>query len=141
MKFLLDTNVVSELHRHRTGLASREVVTWATSVQPADTAISAITLFELESGVLRVERRDPAQGLGLRDWLEHALGGFAGRILAVDDSVARRAAALHIPDPRPDRDAFIAATALVHGLTVVTRNVRDFAPMGVALLNPWEWVQ
>lgn len=141
MKFLVDTNVVSELYRIRSGRACAEVVAWAASVPPTDAAISAITVFELELGVLRIERRDPAQGQSLRSWLEHIGSGFAGRVFAVDDRVARRAAALHVPNPRPERDSLIAATAMVHGLTVVTRNVRDFEPMGVPLLNPWESVQ
>jgi toxin FitB len=100
--------------------------------------ISTITLMELEAGVLLVQRRDADQGAMLRAWLNgQVIPGFAGRILPVDDAVALRCAALHVPDPRPERDALIAATALVHGMTVVTRKVADFAPTGVALLNPW----
>lgn len=98
-----------------------------------------MTVFELERGVLLMERRDGVAGAILRRWLDGlVLPNFAGRILATDTAVARRAAALHVPDPRPERDALIAATALVHGLTVVTRNVTDFAPMGVPLFNPWD---
>lgn len=101
--------------------------------------LSAMTIIELEIGVLRIERRDPSQGANLRRWLDdHVLPAFAGRILAVDTAVAQRCASLHVPDPRPDRDALIAATALVHGLTVVTRNVGDFEPTGVRTLNPWQ---
>jgi hypothetical protein len=74
----------------------------------------------------------------LRKWLnDHALPAFAGRILDVDTVVAQRSAGLHVPDPRPFRDGLIAATALVHGMTVVTRNVDDFQPTGVTILNPW----
>jgi predicted nucleic acid-binding protein len=97
-----------------------------------------ISLQELEIGVLLAERRDPAQGGVLRAWLgRHVVPAFAGRIVDVDAAVALRSAALHVPDPRPLRDALIAATALVHGMTVVTRDVADFAPTGVPILDPW----
>ena len=99
-----------------------------------------ITILELELGILLLERKDPKQGAVLRAWLDtRVLSEFDERILAVDLDVARRCAKLHIPDPRPLRDSFIAATALVHGMTVVTRNVSDFKPMGVEILNPWEF--
>jgi predicted nucleic acid-binding protein len=118
--------------------ADANVRRWADAANPAELFLSAITVFELEHGVLLVERRDPRQGARLRDWLEqHVLEPFEQQILPVDTPVARRSAALHVPDPRPERDALIAATALTHGLILVTRNVADFAPMGVALLNPW----
>ncbi|WP_295383715.1 type II toxin-antitoxin system VapC family toxin [uncultured Thiodictyon sp.] len=102
--------------------------------------MSAITIQELEIGVLLAERRDPTQGAMLRAWLErYVIPAFAGRVLSVDTAVARGSARLHVPDPRPLRDSFIAATALVHGMTVVTRNVRDFEPSGVSVLDPWGW--
>lgn len=136
--FVLDTNVVSELRKAKAGKADPNVTAWATSVPAGDLFISAITVLELETGVLLVERRDPAQGAVLRTWLDrHVMPAFAGRVLAVDVAVAQRCARLHVPDPRAERDALIAATALVHGMTVVTRNVADFEPTGVALLNPW----
>jgi predicted nucleic acid-binding protein len=101
--------------------------------------VSAITIMELELGVLSIERKDPAQGALLRSWLEQqVLPEFSGRTLPVDTAVAQRCARLHVPDKRGERDALIAATALVHGMTVVTRNVTDFQPMGVTLINPWE---
>ena len=135
---LLDTNVVSELRKLRSGRADRQVGRWASSAPAGGFFISVITLMELETGVLLALRRDPAQGALLRAWMDQqVIPGFAGRVLPVDDAVALRCAALHVPDPRPERDALIAATALVHGMTVVTRNVADFAPVGVALLNPW----
>lgn len=135
---LLDTNVVSELRKLKSGRTDPQVSRWASSAPAGGFFISVITLMELETGVLLVLRRDPARGALLRVWMdEQVIPGFAGRVLPVDDAVALRCAALHVPDPRPERDALIAATALVHGLTVVTRNVADFTPMGVALFNPW----
>ncbi len=137
--YLLDTNIVSELRKVRLGRADPHVVEWADSVDANDLYISSISVQELEIGVLLAERRDPAQGAILRVWLNaHVLPAFAGRILVVDSAVALRSARLHVPDPRPVRDGLIAATALVHGLTVVTRNVADFLPTGVPVANPWE---
>jgi predicted nucleic acid-binding protein len=136
---LLDTNVVSELRKVRLGKADVRVAEWADSTETPDLYLSAITVHELEIGVLRVERRDPEQGAVLRAWLDnHVLPAFAGRILPVDTGVALRSAKLHVPDPSPIRDGLIAGTALVHGMTVVTRNVADFASTGVLLLNPWD---
>jgi hypothetical protein len=136
--FLLDTNVVSELRKARAGKADRNVAAWAAGVPVANLFLSVITIRELEIGTLLVERRDPSQGAILRTWLdEHVLPGFAERILPVDAVVARRSAALHVPDPRPVRDAFIAATALVHRMTVVTRTTADFKPTGAKAIDPW----
>ena len=138
--YLLDTNVISELRKVGSGKANARVVAWAQSVDTAALYLSAISLLELELGVLQVERRDPAQGALLRAWLDSQVApAFAGRILAVDAHVARRCARLQVPDPRAQRDALIAATALTHGMTVVTRNTADFAATGVALLDPWRW--
>ena len=138
MSHLVDTNVVSELRRAKAGKADPRVTAWAESVPAASLFLSVITILELEMGVLLIERRDPAQGAILRAWLDgQVLPAFSGRILAVDTAVARRCAKLHVPDPRSERDALIAATALTHGLTMVTRNVADFEPTGVGTLNPW----
>lgn len=138
--YILDTNVVSELRKVRLGKANARVAKWAESVVVADLYLSAISVQELEIGVQLLERRDPAQGMMFRGWLDNqVLPAFAGRILPVDAEVARRSAGLHVPDPGPMRDSLIAATALVHGMTVVTRNVADFEPSGVGLLNPWTW--
>jgi predicted nucleic acid-binding protein len=136
--YLLDTNVISELRKANTGKADPQVVAWASGVSPASLFVSVISVLELETGILLVERRDAVQGNMLRQWLEtQVLPTFAERVLAVDTAVARQCARLHVPDPRSDRDALIAATAMVHGMTVVTRNVADFEPTGCALLNPW----
>jgi hypothetical protein len=136
--YLLDTNVVSEMRKIRPGKADPNVAAWADNVEASDLYVSVISIHELELGVLLAERRDAVQGAVLRKWLnDHALPAFAGRILDVDTVVAQRSAGLHVPDPRPFRDGLIAATALVHGMTVVTRNVDDFQPTGVTILNPW----
>ena len=138
MMFVLDTNVISELRKVKAGRADVNVTAWASTVDAAWLFISAITVMELETGVLQVERRDATQGALLRSWLDHhVLPEFAGRVLPVDTAVAQRCARLHVPDRRSERDALIAATALVHGMAVVTRNVPDFAPTGVDVLNPW----
>lgn len=138
--YLLDTNVISELRKVRAGKADARVAAWADSVDTPDLFLSAITIQELEIGVLLAERRDPTQGAMLRAWLErYVIPAFAGRVRSVDTATALRCARLHVPDPRPLRDSFIAATALVHGMTVVTRNIRDFEPSGVAILDPWGW--
>jgi len=136
--YLLDTNVVSELRKIRLGKADSHVADWADSIDAADLYLSVITIQELEMGVLLAERRDPSQGAVFRAWLNgHVLPAFDGRILAVDLAVAQRSAQLHVPNPRPVRDGLIAATALVHGMMIVTRNVGDFEPTGVSTLNPW----
>lgn len=136
--YLLDTNVVSELRKAKTGKVNRNVKAWAKTVSASTLYLSVISILELEIGILLVEHRDHPQGAILRAWMaEHVLPTFAGRILAIDTPVAQKCAALHVPSPRSDRDALIAATAMVHGMTVVSRNVSNFEPTGVAFLDPW----
>ncbi|MFZ0731212.1 MAG: type II toxin-antitoxin system VapC family toxin, partial [Candidatus Sulfotelmatobacter sp.] len=119
--------------------ANQNVTKWAQLLPSETLYISVISVLELEIGILLIERRDQEQGAILRTWMsKHVLPTFSGRILAIDTAVAQRCAKLHVPGPRSDRDALIAATALVHGLTVATRNVADFDGMGVGVLNPWE---
>jgi predicted nucleic acid-binding protein len=134
--FLLDTNVLSELRsRKRT---DPNVAAWFDGVHSSDLYLSAVTILEIEWGTLSLVRKDPAQGKILRSWIDtRVLPSFKGRILPVDTDVALRCASLHVPNRRAERDAFIAATALVHRLKVATRNVSDFEPMGVPTVNPW----
>lgn len=136
--YILDTNVISEL-RKLPDRTNTNVKIWFGSVEAATLYLSAVSLFELEIGVLRIQRRDVKQAAHLRIWLnERIIPEFQNRILPIDAHVATRCARLHVPNPCDDRDAWIAATALVHNMIVVTRNVADFAPTGVALLNPWD---
>ncbi|MFY9627253.1 MAG: type II toxin-antitoxin system VapC family toxin [Methylocystis sp.] len=134
--FVLDTNVLSQLRRPEK--ADRKVLAWATMTPLASIFLSVVTLLELELGALSIARKDEAQGRVLRSWIDdQILPRFEGRMLAIDTAVALRCASLHVPDPRAERDALIAATALVHGMTIVTRNVAFFEPTGVQILNPW----
>ena len=136
--YILDTNVLSELRKAHTAYAHPGVTAWAAGVPPASLFLSVVSVLELELGVLLIERRDAAQALHLRAWLDNrVLPAFADRILPIDEAIARRCASLHVPNPRPERDALIAATALTHGMTVVTRNLNDFDALGVDVLNPW----
>ena len=135
--YILDTNVISELRKAKK--THPNVKKWAERVPSASLYISVISVLELEIGILLVDRRDNQQGAILRAWMDrHVLPTFSGRILAIDTDVVRRCATLHVPNPRSDRDALIAATALVHGLIVVTRNIADFERAGIGVLNPWE---
>lgn len=134
--FVLDTNVVSELRKP--ARANARVAQWAGNISLDQLYLSALTVLEIELGVLRMERKDKRQGAELRMWLEgQVLADFSGRILPLEVTIARRCAGLHVPDPMPERDAMIAATALVHGMTLVTRNVNDFQRAKVKLFNPW----
>ena len=136
--YVLDTNVISELRKVGDGRADPHVAKWIAAQDAGALYISALTVIELEIGVLRVEERDPRKGARLRSWLdERVTPEFADRTLAVDSEVVRRCAGLYVHDPRTERDALIAATALVHGMRVVTRNVRDFEATKVTVINPW----
>ena len=136
--FLLDTNVVSELRKVGDGTANTFVTKWVSGQEASTLFISVLTLMELEIGILRIERRDAGQGRRLRTWFErHVLPEFEERTLPVDAAVALKCARMHVPDPGAERDALIAATAMVHGMTVVTGNRTDFEATGVAFIDPW----
>ncbi len=140
--YLLDTNALSELRKRRSGKISAAVEAWAGSVDQADMFLSVITIMEIELGIALLERRDTRQAGVLRLWLhDKVMPAFAGRILPVDTTIALRCARLHVPDTKSERDAWIAATGLVHDLTIVTRNVADFAGTDVTLLDPWTYPQ
>lgn len=134
--FLLDTNVVSELRAGKP-LPSPAVRRWAAGIPGNQLYLSAVSILELETGVLLMERKDAQQGHILRSWLQGVLKEFSSQVLPFGSTTAILCAAMHVPNRRPDRDAMIAATAKEHGHTVVTRNTADFDGCGVQLLNPW----
>ena len=136
--YLLDTNVVSELRKSADGRINKGVQSWAEAIFPELMFISAITVLELEIGVLQIERRDKKQGAVLRRWLnQNVLPAFSERVLSVDLAVAQRCASLHVPNPKSERDAMIAASAIESRMTIVTRNVSDFSQSGVKVFDPW----
>ena len=138
MRCLLDTNVVSELRKVGDGKADLNVTAWLSGRDARDLYISAITVLELERGIIGIQRRDVEQGARLRTWMDSRVRPeFAQRIIAIDGAIATRFPQLHILDRRNEADALIAAKAIVHGLTVVTRNIRDFEGAGVILVDPW----
>ncbi len=137
--FLLDTNVISELRKIYAHKADPNVTRWSERTPTGEMFLSVITIFELEMGIRRLERRDRSQANMFRNWLEgYLLNAFDGRIFPATIEIARVCAAYHVPDPAPFRDSFIAATAQVHNLILVTRNTSDFVRCGIPLLNPWQ---
>ena len=137
--YLLDTNVISELRKAKVpGKCDQNVLEWVKTVPTSALFLSAITILELETEVLLVERKDPTQGALLRTWFDsQVIPAFSDRVIPIDFHIAKRCAELHVPNRCPDRDALISATALVHGMTVVTRNMNDFSQTIVKVLNPW----
>lgn len=136
--YLLDTNVVSEFRKYSDGRINQGVKRWAEGIFPEFMFMSVISILELEMGVLQIERRDQKQGALLRKWLNNnVIPTFAERVLPVNLSIARRCATLHVPNPKSERDAMIAATAIEHSMTIVTRNVADFERTGVKVFDPW----
>ena len=137
--FVLDINMVSKIRKASSSEADLNVVAWTTATPVKSLHICAISIIRLELSILQSERKDRSQSELLRTWLEtKVMTAFEDRILSVDTDVARQCAALHVPDPRSERDALIAATAMVHGMSVATRNESDFKPTGVSILNPWK---
>lgn len=137
--YIIDTNVISELRR-RPHRRNENVSQWIRSVPITQLYLSAITIYELDVGIRRLERRDDTQGQKLRQWfLRSVLVQFRDKILPFDTAVAMRAAALHVPDQRPLADSFIAATAAEHDMQVVTRNTQDFENMNIDVINPFEY--
>lgn len=137
--YLLDTNVISELRKAKAGTAHPGVISWAHGVPAALMFVSVISIHEIEHGVLLAERSDPVKGAMSRAWLDNSVvPAFAERIVTVHLDIVKQAAGLHVPDPAPFRDALIGATAMVHGLVLVTRNVGDFERFpDLDMINPW----
>ncbi len=136
--YVLDTNVLSELRKAGSNKANENVVKWAKSVSTSSLFISSISILEIEMGILQLERKDPKQASVYNTWLkDHVLMAFSDRVLSFDTSIALKCAQLHVPDPKSERDAMIAATSIVHGFTLVSRNESDFQHINVKLINPW----
>lgn len=135
MGFLIDTNVVSELRKGKR--ANARVRQWFTAVDEGDLFISVLTLGEIRNGIERLRRRDPASAATLEAWLTQLTATMRDRILPITPSIADRWGRLGVPDPRPVIDSLLAATALVHDLTLVTRNVTDVEYSGAKLFNPF----
>ncbi len=136
--YLLDTNVLSELRKLDSQNCNANVKKWFSALKPSQLFTSVICLFEIERGILQVARKDAPQAKRLRHWFDtYLIPGIDDRALPVTQSIASLCSALHVPNPKPEMDSLIAATALTHGFTLVTRNTKDFAPMGVRCVNPW----
>ena len=135
MSFLVDTNVFSELRKR--SRANPSVRRWFETNDWQAFHTSWISIAELKRGAALARRNDQVRANALDAWIAEIVDKLQDRVLPVDQAVAQFWAELMVPDPRPPLDALIAATALAHGLTLVTRNVRDFAPTGVPLLDPW----
>lgn len=137
--FVLDTNVISELRKKSIGRAAPSVVAWADLAPPETRYVCAITIMELEIGILPLERKDHPQAAIFRDWLSNqVIPSFSGRILPIDETAATLCARMMYPKTRPLRDALIAATAQARNFTLVTRNTKDFQDLPIRVLNPWE---
>ena len=131
--FLIDTDVVSALRKRN---RHPEIARWVEAQRSADLYLSVVTVGEIERGIERQQRRDPVHAHALAAWLDRLIALYGNRILAVDLSAARRWGRLSHLIGHGGADLLIAATALEHGLTVVTRNVRHFEPTGVPVLDP-----
>lgn len=137
--YLLDTNIISELKKLDSGKIHPQVQRWAYSINLMQTKISVVSITEIRTGILSLARKDQAQAASLDNWFTNRLlPTYRTRTLSVDTEVALICAQLHIPAKRPINDAYIAATAIAHNLTPVTRNVRDFQGLPLMLENPFE---
>jgi predicted nucleic acid-binding protein len=136
LTYLLDTNVVTELRRPRT---DRGVVAWVETTTRETTYVSVLVLGEIRQGIERLRRRDPSQALSLERWLVSLEEVFSDRVLAIDEPIAHAWGRLSAADTLPPIDGLLAATALVHGLTVVTRDTGPFERIGVPYLDPWAY--
>ena len=134
MSWLLDTNVISELRKGER--ADPGVRAWYAGTLAAELYTSVLVLGEVRRGIESIRRRDAISATALEHWLGRIVDGFTDRILPVDAAVADRWGALNVPDPVPTVDGLLAATALVHDLVLVTRNVRDVSGTGVRVLDP-----
>lgn len=135
MTFLLDTNVISETRRR---VPDANVLAWFLRTDPAAIQISVLTLGEVAKGAEAIGRRDPAAGRALWDWLGGLRLHYADRLVGIDADIAEEWGRLSAIRPLPVIDSLLAATASVRGLTLVTRNLRDVAGTGIAVVNPWE---
>ena len=137
--YLLDTNIISELKKLDSGKIHPQVQRWAYSINLMQTKISVVSITEIRTGILSLARKEQAQAASLDNWFTNRLlPAYRTRTLSVDTEVALICAQLHIPAKRPINDAYIAATAIAHNLTPVTRNVRDFQGLPLMLENPFE---
>ena len=135
MKFLLDTNVISEIRKRER--AHPNVVNWVAQTPVKDIGTSVVVLAEIRRGIELKCRNDPGQAEGFDRWFAQMRTRLADRVLPIDEPIAEAWALLSVPDPLSLIDGLLAATAKVHGLTLVTRNIADVARTGVAMLDPF----
>ena len=135
MDFLPDTNVLSELRRR---IPDKNVLAWFATTRASQLHLSVLVVGEIRQGIARLARRDPAQSARLDEWLTRLLSSYADRILPITADIAQEWGRLNVPDPVAAIDGLLAATARVHGMTLVTRNTADVARTGVSLINPFD---
>lgn len=135
MKFLLDTNIISEIRK--TSRAHPNVIAWVEATNINDIGTSVVVLAEIRRGIELKRRHDPAQAAALDSWFEQMRTGLGGRVLPIDEAIADQWARLNVPDPLPFVDGLLAATAIARGLTLVTRNLADVERTGVRLVDPF----